>query len=94
MPLVVAQIGKSFRNEISPKGGLIRQREFLMAEIEHFLHPNDKFKGFEKFSQVENLKISLFSALSQKESKNSLKISLKEAVQRVICFYIYLIIVL
>ncbi|KAF8244714.1 glycyl-tRNA synthetase [Wilcoxina mikolae CBS 423.85] len=42
MPFASASIGKSFRNEISPKSGLLRVREFLMAEIEHFVDPDKK----------------------------------------------------
>ena len=34
LPLAAAQIGRAFRNEISPKQGLLRVREFEMAEIE------------------------------------------------------------
>jgi glycyl-tRNA synthetase len=47
MPFGVAQIGKSYRNEIAPRGGLVRQREFTQAEIEFFCRP--KNKDFEKF---------------------------------------------
>ena len=36
-----AQIGQSFRNEIAPRAGLLRVREFTQAEIEHFVHPGD-----------------------------------------------------
>lgn len=42
MPFASAQIGKSFRNEISPRQSLLRVREFLMAEIEHYVDPNHK----------------------------------------------------
>lgn len=35
IPFASASIGKSYRNEISPRSGLLRVREFLMAEIEH-----------------------------------------------------------
>jgi glycyl-tRNA synthetase len=34
LPFAGAQIGTSFRNEISPKNGMLRVREFQMAEIE------------------------------------------------------------
>jgi len=47
MPFGVAQIGKSYRNEIAPRGGLVRQREFTQAEIEFFCRP--KNKDFDKF---------------------------------------------
>ena len=36
VPFAAAQIGLGFRNEIAPKNGLLRVREFTMAEIEHF----------------------------------------------------------
>lgn len=39
MPFASAQIGLGFRNEIHPKQGLLRVREFTMAEIEHFFDP-------------------------------------------------------
>ena len=42
MPFASASIGKSYRNEISPRSGLLRVREFLMAEIEHYVDPLDK----------------------------------------------------
>ncbi|KAI5185513.1 glycyl-tRNA synthetase [Nematocida homosporus] len=42
MPFASAMVGKAFRNEISPRTGLFRVREFLMAEIEHFVHPQEK----------------------------------------------------
>ncbi|KAL0248935.1 hypothetical protein GEMRC1_004169 [Eukaryota sp. GEM-RC1] len=41
LPFGVAQIGTAFRNEISPRAGLIRLREFSMAEIEYFIDPED-----------------------------------------------------
>ena len=42
LPFAAAQIGQSYRNEISPRAGLIRVREFTQAEIEHFCHPKHK----------------------------------------------------
>ncbi|MGI0036098.1 MAG: glycine--tRNA ligase, partial [Nitrososphaera sp.] len=39
LPLAVAQIGKSFRNEIAPRQSLLRLREFYQAEIEVFCNP-------------------------------------------------------
>lgn len=40
--LALPQIGSSYRNEISPRAGLLRVREFTQAEIEHFVNPADK----------------------------------------------------
>ena len=42
LPFAAAQIGQSFRNEIAPRAGLLRVREFTQAEIEHFCNPDAK----------------------------------------------------
>ena len=42
LPFGVAQIGRAFRNEISPRQGVIRLREFNQAELEFFVHPREK----------------------------------------------------
>lgn len=39
LPFAIAQYGKSFRNEISPRQSLLRMREFYQAEIEVFFDP-------------------------------------------------------
>lgn len=39
LPFGAIQIGKGYRNEISPRQGMIRQREFNMAELEYFIDP-------------------------------------------------------
>ncbi|MGI0070400.1 MAG: glycine--tRNA ligase, partial [Nitrosopumilaceae archaeon] len=58
LPVGIAQIGKSFRNEISPRQSLLRLREFYQAEIEVFCNPN-KLDNLEKFSEVENTEIRI-----------------------------------
>jgi glycyl-tRNA synthetase (class II) len=83
LPMTVAQIGKAFRNEINPKLGLIRQREFLMAEIEHFLNPYEKLKKFEKFKNVENFEVNLFSSKAQIENHGVKKYKLRDAINMV-----------
>ena len=42
LPFGAVQIGKSYRNEISPRQGMIRLREFSQAEAEIFVHPGEK----------------------------------------------------
>ena len=42
LPFAGAQIGRSFRNEISPRQGPLRMREFTQMEIEHFFLPSDE----------------------------------------------------
>lgn len=63
MPFAAAQIGLGFRNEIHPKQGLLRVREFTMAEIEHFVDPDNK--DHPRFYRVKDLKLPLFSAANQ-----------------------------
>ncbi|MBS3054104.1 MAG: glycine--tRNA ligase [Candidatus Aenigmarchaeota archaeon] len=54
MPFGVIQIGKSFRNEISPRKALIRQREFTQAEIQFFTPPAlDEWKNFDEIAGME-----------------------------------------
>ncbi len=54
MPFGVAQIGKGFRNEISPRQGMLRLREFHMAEGEFFFDPDDpSFKGAGRYLDLE-----------------------------------------
>jgi glycyl-tRNA synthetase len=52
MPFGLAQQGKAFRNEISPRDFVFRSREFEQMEIEYFVHPDDWEKEFEKWVQL------------------------------------------
>ncbi|KAL8749437.1 MAG: hypothetical protein Q9199_007685 [Rusavskia elegans] len=58
MPFASACIGKSFRNEIAPRAGLVRVREFLMAEIEHYVDPEGG-KKHPRFDEVADVKLAL-----------------------------------
>jgi len=50
LPLAVAQVGRSFRNEISPRKGLVRMREFTQMELEYFFDPQKP--NYHKFKEV------------------------------------------
>ncbi|WUR04312.1 glycine-tRNA ligase (GARS1) [Vairimorpha necatrix] len=76
MPFGSASIGKAFRNEISPRSGLIRTREFEQAEIEFFVSPTKK--NFEKFLKVKNLKLKL--CFDDKEKLMSLEDAVKSNI--------------
>ncbi|KAJ8276988.1 hypothetical protein GJAV_G00070160 [Gymnothorax javanicus] len=80
LPFAAAQIGNSFRNEISPRSGLIRVREFTMAEIEHFVDPNEKIHP--KFENVSDLDILLYSAKAQTSGQSAKVMKLGEAVNQ------------
>lgn len=80
VPFASASIGLGFRNEISPRSGLLRVREFTMAEIEHFVDPYDK--SHKKFHTIKHLKLPLWSAESQEQHKGLVNdLTLEEAVQ-------------
>ncbi|XP_040208172.1 glycine--tRNA ligase [Rana temporaria] len=80
LPFAAAQIGNSFRNEISPRSGLIRVREFTMAEIEHFVDPNEKVHP--KFEAVADLNILLYSSKAQLSGESAHKMRLGDAVEQ------------
>ncbi|PWN50126.1 putative glycine--tRNA ligase GRS1 [Violaceomyces palustris] len=70
VPFASAQVGKSFRNEISPRAGLLRVREFTMAEIEHFVDPLDK--SHERFDEVKGITIPLLPKDVQESGKTTI----------------------
>uniref|UniRef100_A0A8C7YPG8 Glycine--tRNA ligase n=1 Tax=Oryzias sinensis TaxID=183150 RepID=A0A8C7YPG8_9TELE len=80
LPFAAAQIGNSFRNEISPRAGLIRVREFTMAEIEHFVDPSEKVHP--KFSNVADLEITLYSSKAQTSGQSAQMMRLGDAVEQ------------
>lgn len=49
LPFGIAQIGKAFRNEISPRDFVFRSREFEQMEIEYFIDPSDWENAFTKW---------------------------------------------
>ena len=51
IPLGIAQIGKSFRNEITPGNFLFRTREFEQMELEFFVRPGDDDSWFEHWRE-------------------------------------------
>ena len=51
IPFGVAQIGKAFRNEISPRNFLFRCREFEQADTQYFVRPNENQEPYEQIKQ-------------------------------------------
>lgn len=64
LPLGVAQIGKSFRNEIAPRQSLLRLREFYQAEIEVFCNPLN-LNTVPKFEEVKDAILNIFDGTRQ-----------------------------
>ncbi len=51
LPFGIAQIGKAFRNEITPRDFVFRVREFEQMEIEYFVKPEDWAGNFDMLKQ-------------------------------------------
>lgn len=81
MPFAGATIGQAFRNEIAPRSGLLRVREFALAEIEHFCHP--KNKDHPKYDSVKDIKLVLFPQAEQLADKGTVTMTIDEAVKKV-----------
>lgn len=80
MPFASACIGKAFRNEISPQSGLLRVREFLMAEIEHYVDPKGG-KTHPRFDEVKDIELALLDRKEQLEGQSNVKkMAIGEAV--------------
>ncbi len=52
LPFGLAQQGKAFRNEISPRDFVFRSREFEQMEIEYFVHPDQWEEAFEAWIKL------------------------------------------
>lgn len=82
MPFASASIGKAYRNEISPRTGLLRVREFLLAEVEHFVDPEGG-KKHDKFEEVSHIELNLLDRHTQLAGKTDLQVmSIGEAVSQ------------
>lgn len=67
LPFGVAQIGRGYRNEISPRQGVIRLREFSMAEVEVFFDPESPTHP--RFDRVKDEDLRLWTAENQNKNK-------------------------
>ncbi|MGD2046615.1 MAG: glycine--tRNA ligase [Gemmatimonadota bacterium] len=52
VPFGIAQIGKAFRNEITPGNFIFRTREFEQAEMQFFVKPGTDEEWFEKWMEI------------------------------------------
>lgn len=79
LPFGITQIGKSYRNEISPRKSIIRVREFTQAELEHFIDPQEDEPRLEK---VEDVELVLYPISEQeKEEGEKIRLTVGEAVE-------------
>ncbi|MFZ1898084.1 glycine--tRNA ligase [Methanoregula sp.] len=81
LPFGAVQIGKSYRNEISPRQGMIRLREFTQAEAEIFVHPNEK-NHHPSFKRYTNYRMPLLTYTHQQKCEPAVEMSMREAVDK------------
>ena len=79
LPFGAVQIGKSYRNEISPRQGMIRLREFTQAEAEVFVHPSCK-NCHPMFRRYADYRMPLFTSDRQLSEGEPVTQSMREAV--------------
>lgn len=80
LPFGIVQIGKAFRNEISPRDFVFRCREFEQIEMEYFFNPKSNCDMLEE--KHLNLKVSILTAKAQEnESNEMVEISIKELLE-------------
>lgn len=79
LPFGITQIGKAYRNEISPRKGIVRVRELTQAELEHFIDPEEDEPPI---SEVEDVELKLYSREQQDKEDGEVKImTVEEAVE-------------
>ena len=81
LPFGAVQIGKSYRNEISPRQGMIRLREFTQAEAEIFVHPDQK-NHHPSFKRYADYTMPLLTYIQQQKCEDAVSMSMREAVDR------------
>jgi len=74
LPFGVIQVGKGYRNEVSPRQGIIRLREFSMAEAEVFIDPDKKTHP--NFEPVKDNELKLYDNI------NEMNLQVEKAVEK------------
>jgi len=78
LPFGISQIGKSFRNEISPRDFLFRLREFEQMEMEYFIDPNSPKCPY----KIGEGKILIYSEEMQVKNKPAVEMKIKDALRK------------
>ncbi|MFH0929597.1 MAG: glycine--tRNA ligase [Candidatus Aenigmatarchaeota archaeon] len=81
LPFGIAQMGTSYRNEISPRQWIIRVREFNQMEIEMFINPK-KMNDCSKFGKVSKEKLRMMTQEAQKKKGDIEEMTAAEAVDK------------
>lgn len=72
LPFGIGQIGKAFRNEITPRDFLFRQREFEQMELQYYIRPEEK-EGEKQFEYWKEFSFDWFTSLGFKKENVRLR---------------------
>jgi glycyl-tRNA synthetase len=81
LPFGVIQIGHALRNEISPRQGLIRLREFTISDLEFFFDPEERNCCLLGEVEKETLRI-LLADTREKGSEETVEVTVKQALEK------------
>lgn len=81
LPIGVFQIGKAYRNEISPRQHVIRGREFTQAEGQIFLDPKTK-NNWEKYEEIKKEKLPFWDYKNQEKNEKVSMITIQKALEK------------
>ncbi|MGQ0534756.1 MAG: glycine--tRNA ligase [Methanobacteriota archaeon] len=90
LPFGVVQLGRAYRNEIAPRQGLIRLREFNQAEAEIFFDP--LAKSHPRFDEVKGERLRLVPNSDHQDREWALELAVSEKViaSPALAFYLWL----
>jgi glycyl-tRNA synthetase len=86
LPLAVGQVGRSFRNEISPRKGLVRMREFTQMELEYFFSPSAP--DFPGFGGVAGSKMTMMVEGQKKEMTAQETVDRQLAANQIMAYFL------
>ena len=82
LPFGIAQVGRCFRNEISPRDFMFRSREFFIGEFEYFIHPEENKCPLLKKKHLDWEFQVLDAKTQEKGNKTMSKMKLKDMIKK------------
>lgn len=82
LPFGIAQIGRAFRNEVSPRNFVFRSREFEQMEIEYFVHPDETEECPQMTDEIRNSKVQILTQEMQEKSKHHETSTIQETLDK------------
>jgi len=81
LPFGIAQMGRAFRNEVSPRNFVFRTREFGQMEIEYFVHPDEVDDCPYMDDNIREYEVRILPEENQKGDKDPEEITIQESLE-------------